>query len=358
METEVVTPETVTPTESTPESVAPEVDIFMSQGIDGPSEAELRGEDITPDDEPSDSETSNESTAKTDDAETPETEETSEEQPKEDDEQATEETTADSEPEAKRHPKGYVPIAAIHEARGEVRYLKEQLQTVQNQLHELKQGQPKEGPDLEEFEVLSDDEFDILAEDDPGQAAIYLRNLSAYEAKKRSDADAEHQQKVFAEAYESIMQDSMAAIEKIAPGIYDEDSQIQSEIMEFAESFGFTEDMYYLTNPSTKVILPGETEPVLLGEQAADILGLLVNAKSKMATPDTSALESRLREEITAELVKKFKSSSTDEYRSLSQAPKSDTETPSEHPFRGKVLSTEELTKLTPKQYEEYLAGN
>jgi len=322
-----------------------EVDIFLSQGIEGPSEAELRGEDINQE-------------AKTTESE-PEVkvEEEVKANESEEETETTEENTANSEPKVEKTPKGFVPLAAVHEARGEIRYLKEQVAQMQEQLKAASTPKSEVKDVGPEFEVLSDEDFEDLAEDNPAQAAIYLRQLSAYESQQRAKADEERRQAEFAQAYDNIIDTSVAEIEKIAPGIFDEDSTVQKELMEFADTLGFSEDLYYLTNPSTKIILPGETEPLLLGEQAATILGVLVNAKTKTKAPDTSKLEAKLREEITAEVMKKFKNSS-ESYRGLNQVPKAQGGTPEPASFADKVLTTEQLLKLSPAEYEAYLAGN
>lgn len=331
-------------------------DIMLSQGIEGPSDAELRGDDDSTEEttETKTEETSTESTETDTDTDTDtKTEET------EEDKSTTEEDTASSEPKVEKAPKGFVPLAAVHEARGEIKYLKEQIQTLQEQMRESRsKPADKDEPADDDFEVLSDEAFEDLAEDNPAQAAIYLRKLNAYEAKQRAKADEQRRTEEFSRVYDAIIDNSVAEIEKVAPGIFDENSTVQKELMEFAGEIGFSEDLYYLTNPSTKIILPGETEPLLLGEQAASILGILVNAKSKMKAPDTSELEKKLRAEITAEVMKKFKHTDPDAYRSINQVPKAESETPDAGSFKGKVLTTKQLEKLSPAEYEAYLAGD
>lgn len=352
-------------TSATENFVEAEIDVMLSQGIEGPSDAELRGEDI---DESTDEsidkvEDKNDETtdAKTEEIET---DDKSDDKSKDDDKdeevetKATEEKPANSEPKATETPKGFVPLAAVHEARGEIKYLKEQLATMQTQVSNLQAKPAEEAAVEDDFEVLTDDQFEDLADDNPAAAAIYLRKLSVYESKQREAADQVKMQDEFEREYDSILDMSIAEIEKAVPGIYDDNSTVKTELMDFADGLGFTEDLYYLTNPSTKIILPGESEPLLLGEQAASILAMLANAKQKTAPPDNSALEEKLRTEITAELMKKFKTQDTNEFRGLSQVPKTDSETPEPSSFAGKVLTTEQLSKLTDAEYEAYLAGD
>ena len=356
-----VTPETTvtTPDSAPPESVS-EIDSLMAaQGISSVSEAELRGEDIKPSDG---SESSEADPAENKETEVPKKEadtENADDPTKSEEAKVTEKKTANSEPETDKPPKGYVPLAAIHEARGEIRSLKEQLQSVQSQLSERAKQVTTTGQEkiADDFEVLSDEQFEELADDNPAQAVIYQRKLAAYEAQQRNAAEQAKQEAEFVRAYDSVIDLSVEAMEKVAPGIFDPDQPVQKELMEFADSIGFTEDLYYLTNPATKIILPGETEPLLLGEQAASILGMLVDVKAKTAPKDTTALETKLRTEITAELMKKFRTADPDTYRSLNQVPKSDLEIPADT-TKGKVLTTDQYAKLTPAEQERYLAGN
>lgn len=344
-----------------------EVDVMFSQGIEGPTDAELRGEETTETETEESKETKTKESTETETEETTKTKtneetETEEEKlktetTKKDEPKVTEEKTANSEPKTIETPKGFVPLAAVHEARGEIRYLKEQLQTVQDQVRTLQVEPTKETKVPNDFEVLTDEQFEDLADDNPAQAAIYLRKLGVYEADQRVQADKAKDLVAFEESYDAIIDNSVAEIEKVAPGIYDEDSGVQKELMEFAESFGFSEDLFYLTNPATKIILPGETEPLLLGEQSASILGMLVNAKTKMAPQDNSELETKLRAEITTELMKKFKTPVTETFRGLNEVSKSDNDIPEEG-LAGKVLTTAQLQKLSPAEEEAYLAGS
>lgn len=324
---------------------AVEIDVMASQGIEDISDADLRGEEVSED--------------KTDEvAKDEETTEVKEEETNEETE-VTEEVSANSEPETKETPKGYVPLEAVHQARGEIKYLKEQLHAVQNQVQSL-QSKPteKEAEVPDTFEVLTDDEFEFLAEDDPTQAAIYLRNLNVHESLQRDAEQSERQREEFNRDYEAIIGTSVEAIEKVVPGIYDEGSEAGQELMDYGESIGFTDEMYYLTDPTTKIILAGESEPLLLGEQAAEILGMLVTAKSKSVPQDSTELEAKLRTEITAELMQKFKTPDSEEFRGLNQVPKSDSETPEPSSYTGKVLTTDQLLMLTDKELDAYLAGD
>jgi len=155
-------------------------------------------------------------------------------------------------------------------------------------------------------------------------------------------------------------------MEEFVPGLFDEGSKASEELAAFANDLGFTDDMYYLTNPQTQIILPGETEPLLLGEQAASIIQTLATArtrindlkettvdKDKLREEITKEVEANLRKTIEGELLAKFKTGSDESaFRSLTSVPSS--ETPE---FAGKVLTEAELARLPETEQELYLAG-
>lgn len=349
---------TSTPTPAQGESVQSELSsLIAAQGISEIPDADLRGEDDVPamstDEPPADDDTSKVDSPPTDAP--PAVDDTKTEG------DPTDVPPASSEPQGKT-PKGFVPLAAIHEARGEIRALKEQIAalTAAKQPTPPATSEAPEVPTVPEFEVLSDAAFEELAEDNPAQAAVYLRKLALHQEAVRAAEAAKVSQESFKVAIDRIIDSSVEAMEKVAPGIFAEDGAVRSELMEFGNTLGFTEDLYYLTNPSTKIILPGESEPLLLGEQAASILGLLVNAKAKLAPPtDEAALRERITAEVTAELMKKFKTAGQtgSTYRGLNEVSRSGHDIPQES-LKDKVLTAEQLAKLSPEAYEAYLMGN
>lgn len=288
---------------------------------------------------------------------------------KEDEKKATESDTTDSsDPKAKEVPKGYVKLEALHEARGENRFLKERLATIEQQLAEKPKVDPVVEPVVEipEFKVLSEEELTTLAEDNPVEAVLYVTKLNEHnalvqEAKRVSDAA--EQEAADNDAFtRGVVNTTTDLMETALPGIFDADSTVQSEIVEFADSIGFADDMFYLTNPETQVILPGEDEPLLLGEQAASILTVLVNArtqiteaKGKETTVDEKAIEARIRKEVEADLLAKFKKSGGD-FKSLDQIDTTNKDTNLGFAADA-VLSDAEFAKLTPAEQETYLSG-
>lgn len=326
---------------STP--IVTDTNVLEQQGLQEVSEADLMGENPeSTENTPAHSESSDVEETQTVDEETEEKEE--------------EEVKAEPEEEVKaepeKPPKGYVPLAAVHEVRGENKYLKEQLAELKAQLAakpEVKvEAKPEPNP-FEDFQTLTDAEFQELAVESPAEALVYMKQLTAYQEHQRSVAD----EKVQAEANEAylaqVYQAANEEMERAVPGLLSEDSPVAKEFQEFAVDLGFTEDMFYLTNPATRIILPGESEPLLLGEQAAQIVKLLANAKSRAPK---QVDETKLRKEIEAEMLSKIKSGTA--FKSLADIPATSEARPE---FGDKVLTQAQFEKLSEKEQELYLAG-
>ena len=278
--------------------------------------------------------------------------------------------------DSQKPPKGYVPLEALHEVRETNKYLKERLKELESKAPEkpAPKSEPKKTSALpEDFTVLSDKAFAELADEDPKEALLYMKNLGVYQEEQRQ-AQLEEQQKLWRERddrenkakMQTIFDETSRKMEEFVPGLFDEGSKASEELAAFANDLGFTDDMYYLTNPQTQIILPGETEPLLLGEQAASIIQTLATArtrindlkettvdKDKLREEITKEVEANLRKTIEGELLAKFKTGSDESaFRSLTSVPSS--ETPE---FAGKVLTEAELARLPETEQELYLAG-
>lgn len=265
-------------------------------------------------------------------------------------------------------PKGFVPTKAIQEARQENSFLKGQLRSVQDQMDALQtqiltpKKEVEKAPD--DFKELSESEYATLVDDSPAEALLYMRNLNKYQqtqyAKERETFESDRMK----EQEAVIMADATGQMEKLAPGIFDKDSTVHDDLVEFADTLGFSEDLFYLTHPGTQVILPGEAEPLFLGDQAASILGVLLNAKTQLGEKKTTVdpvvdadklkeLEASIRATVEKELLEKFKTDKDATFRSLQQISKSkDT-----HDFGTDILSSAQFNKLTEADQEKYLSG-
>ena len=256
-------------------------------------------------------------------------------------------------------PKGFVPIAAIHEVRGENKYLKEQLAEIKAQLENRPVTpvvtETPEPSEFDDFSELSDAEFQELATDSPAEALLYMKQLNKYQEFKRKSAEETQQAAAAQEYLDTVFEKTNSEMEQIVPGIFDPESPAGTEFREFAVDLGFTDDMFYLTNPATQIILPGETEPLLLGEQAAQVIRLLANAKTKVSATqvvDVEKIKAETRAIVEAEFLAKIKTGQP--FRSLSDVPVSNENRPE---FKGKELSEAEFARLNAKEQELYLAG-
>ncbi|MCK9408273.1 MAG: hypothetical protein M0R68_03985 [Bacteroidetes bacterium] len=273
----------------------------------------------------------------------------------------TTETPPATEAKVETPPKGYVPTAAVHEAREEIRRLKERISAMEVKGADVKPVTPPAVPDnvptvRSDFKVLTKDEFIALSEESPRDALVYQSELMDFREAQRIAADKARQDEVAKVEVEELFEESAALMSAALPGIFDEGSTVQQELAQFADGIGFTKDLYYLTNPETQVILPGESKPLYLGRQAASIVAMLANLKNK-GLPNADAamratVEAELRPKIEQEVLSKIKTAGVTGYKALSEIPTSATTTP-----ESKILTEAEVAALDPKALEAYLSG-
>jgi len=371
--------QTETSTEKGTQTESNDASLALSQGLEEVSEAELMGTDDdtteetkektkeeTSTDDKSIEETSKE---KESSEETKETKETSTKTDTEKEKSTESDTTASSE-SSDKIPKGLVKIEALHESRDTNKFLKGRIHELEQQIKsgtvKVEDKETQKVIEVPEFEILSNADFKMLSEDSPAEAMQYMHALEAHNAlvtkadeatKQAATEQAEAESNV--ELTNQIISEATTLMEEAVPGIFDKESTVQAELVEFADSIGFSDDMFYLTNPETKIILPGSTEALLLGDQAASILKTLATAKSKISEAKTSVdektIEARIRKEVEAELVAKFKSDKEGTFKSLSEATKTKGET--NLGSTSDVLSDTEYNKLSEKEQEAYLSG-
>lgn len=308
-----------------------------------------------------------EEAAKGDESETkPESEKTSEgdgtasPQPSEESEkQATgEETPAEETPaeeptgqpgeDQEKPPKGYVPKQALDEERTRRKELSTKLQELEQQITALQQGSvpgqqqsqeasQQEDPEFKDFQVLSDQEFDKLINDDPVEAIKYQNKLMRYRDRQREQHVSKARQEVVQQREQALVQEAAQAMAEAAPGIFDENSTVKQDLSKFAQENGFgSEYLSYMTDPRTRIIPPGQSEPVVVGRGAAELVGMINNAYQKTASSDPETLRSQvrqeveqeLREKITQELTEKFKGQAAPQSPGLGDAPPAGSDTP------------------------------
>ncbi len=256
-------------------------------------------------------------------------------------------------------PKGYVPLEALHEARGENRYLKERLSALEQQMKQIPPAAQAAIEPVSDFKALSDEEYVTLAKEDPTEALLYMQKLAKHQQvefeRKMQGAEEERQ-------ITDVIKVATAKMEAVVPGLFNPDDRTaHDQLAGFAESVGFTEDLFFLTNPATQIVMPGDDTPVLLGEKAASILRVLVNAQSKLVssvqpnTPSRAQIEAELRSSIEAEILAKLKGTAAP-VRTLSQLPQ--TSNAGVQDFSTASLTPAQLAQLTPVQERAYLSGN
>lgn len=248
----------------------------------------------------------------------------------EDDQETDDEGDGQTGEEEAKPPKGYVPIQALHQERGQRQILSQQLQQLQQELSDLKagktgqEGQTDQQQADEGFKVLSEQEFNELVEEDPVEAIKYDRKLRAHQERQK-------QQEAAANAEKEAVERSVGMMVEAVPGLYDQDSDVNEQLTNFAieNGFGDVDGLALVTDPKAKVIPPNGGEPRLLGETAANLVLMLNNLfqqRGKANGPDQSKLEKeiedRLRGEITKEVLGKMKTDTgAGEHKSIGDVP-------------------------------------
>jgi hypothetical protein len=270
----------------------------------------------------------------------------------ESDETETDETETDevkTETEKEKPPKGFVPIQAVQEVRSENRYLKDQIKALEEKFDKFTTQQQDLKPPENIFKVLSKEEFLELTEENPREAMAYMLDLQEHKDKQYQQLQQQQMHEQELAKTNQLFSESADLIEQAAPGIFDEGSKIQEEISNYAESIGFSDDLFFLTNPETRVILPGEQKPVFLGKQAAKVFKVIVDLRNSAADK-----EAKIRRQVEKELLTKFKKSKTDNFTSLSDIPSNDDEKPKN---TQRLLTEKETSRLSAKELEIYLSG-
>jgi hypothetical protein len=271
------------------------------------SEAELMGEEGEPkDDQQKPSETK---------------EEPATSPPK--DEKKQDESKEDS-PTEDKPPKGFVPIQALHQERGQRQMLTIEVQQLKSELEALKSGKTEDqnaAPHDDDFNVLSDEEFDALLEEDPVEAIKYDRKFRAYEARQAEKAKSER-------AERQLIDQSVGMMEEAVPGLYDQDSDVNQRLTEFAIEKGFADmdGLALVTDPRTKIVPHNGGKPRALGQTAAHFVVMLHNLFKEASLPKDDAgrekaLMDRVKAEVTQELLGKIKQPTGAEHKSIADMP-------------------------------------
>ncbi len=332
-------------------------DHFASMGLVAVSEADL-GKEAEPE-EPSEIEDTDDSEPLEDEDKAEETEAPEEETT----EEPEEEETAEEEPEADtaKPPKGYVPLQALHEARTAISRLQAEKTELKAKLYEATKPQKIE-PSLvtetevskfKDFKVLSKAEAAALMEDNATAGLEYVEKLSEYmdfssRLAKQQVLDAAVKSKEAQEEAElaRVVDDVCAECERLIPGIFADDRVVANDWAEFAESKGFSEELFPLLSPTT-LVSPVGKEPFRIGKNVVGLLKMIMELRK---APSKDDLKKQIRTELTTELKAELGDKAVADIKSKkAKAPAK----PQMHDIPDAAKSTPKLVVLSDKAYEK-----
>lgn len=356
---------------------------------DEPTEAELRGETPESEAEAEEKEPEKpaepEEKAKADEKEksekpADEKEKTAEEKAEEEKVKA-EEAKEKAETEKKEKPQKQVPHAALHqerELRKELQQKNEdllrELGQLRESIEEFKSSQEKKEkkPD---FQLLSDEEFEELLEEDPTEAIKYQRKLWQWNEEQRQEQDAERQRQErdrrIADKEDALVQASVSRLKGSLPELFEAESTLAVDLTEFVERHGFDNKDYLnaMTDPATRIILPDPKDrskavTVPLGEGAVALTEMIHKLWRREKDNNPDKLRETIRAELEAEykgkleelqkkIASKFKKDPSSAFADLGEVP-----TSSDENIGGDGLLTEEsYWKMTAAERERALGG-
>lgn len=355
-------------------------DHFASMGLVAVSEEEL-GKEAEPE-EPSEIEDTDDSEPSEDEDKAEETEVPEEETTEEPEEEkaAEEETTeepeeekaAEEEPDgdSTKPPKGYVPLQALHEARTRVTGLQAEVTQLKAKLYEATKPQKVEPPlvtetevsKFKDFKVLSKDEAAALMEDNATAGLEYVEKLSEYmdyssRLAKQQVLDASAKAKEAQEEAEAakIRESVYTEFERLIPNIMAEDRTVSNDWADFAESKGFSEDLFPLLSPDT-IISPAGKEPFKVGKNAVGLLKMIMELRK---VPSKDDLKKQIRTELTTELKAELGNKAVADIKSKKAAKPQMQDIPDAAKGTPKsvVLSDKAYEKLSEQDKQRYLMG-
>ena len=248
--------------------------------------------------------------------------------------------------------------------RAEKRALAQQLETAQRTINELQSAltipaAPASDPmaKFKDFKELSDDEYADLVHSDYAEAQLYVKTLADYREAKRSSEDQGRQRTSAIEAMNrniaTIVEASREEIAREVPGIYDDQpdgspNEINVKLIEFAKSKGMDAQLLIaLTDPASVLTERDAKAGKYLGRGAASTIRFLKNTYEA-----EQQIETRLREEITKEVMEKFKINAG-VHVSLGDHPAATT-TPEDV---GQMVTEDQLRAMSEAERQKYLGG-
>ena len=199
-----------------------------------------------------------------------------------------------------------------------------------------------------DFKVLSKAEFEELKGESAVDALQYMHDLNAHKDALVEEAKVNEQ----VTATNNLIANSLEAISLAIPGVY-EDQAVGQKLTDYAIEQGFDNDsLSILSNPATRVLLPGTNTPVPLGKTAVDFVKF---CNGQMNGSDNTQLRAEIEKEVTArvtkDLLSKFKNNPTGV--GLDEVPTANSGSPSTFVAKGEA----ELRKMSEQERDDYYQG-
>jgi hypothetical protein len=339
-------------------------------GLVAVSEADL-GKEAEPE-EPSEIEDTDDSEPLEDEDKAEETEAPEEETTEEPEEENAAEEAAEEEPEgdSTKPPKGYVPLQALHEARTRASGLQAEVTQLKAKLYEATKPKKVEPPlvtetevsKFKDFKVLSKAEAAALMEDNATAGLEYVEKLSEYmdyssRLAKQQVLDASEKAKEAQEEAEAakVRESVYTEFERLIPNIMAEDRTVSNDWADFAESKGFSEDLFPLLSPDT-IISPAGKEPFRVGKNAVGLLKMIMELRK---APSKDDLKKQIRTELTKELKAELGNKAVADIKSKKAVKPQMQDIPDAAKSTPKlvVLSDKAYEKLSEQDKQRYLMG-
>lgn len=286
--------------------------------------------------------------------------------PAADDDKPAEDGKTDGKP-----PKGYVPTQALQEERRfrqdgdkKIADLQAELSKTKELLAGRKEGDPPIDLDnpFRDFKVLSAEEEAEL-KNSPVDYVDYMDKKGKFEKYQEEENTRIESNKQEASR---IIGASMNTIESEIPGFYTK-PELREQAATFAADNGLPlESLLIVSNPGVQLYDPEVEGTVILGDVAADVMTFINRTQGKIAELEkrapadeatlTKDIETRLRKELTEEFAGHFKNATSEsEFRSLAEVTEADSSKPDGKKPGFRVLSEDELGKLSAEQREAYM---
>lgn len=257
--------------------------------------------------------------------------------------------------EAQKPPRGFVPIQAIHEARGQIKAERAKVAALEQRFQAISQGTAN--PD---FKVLSREDAVALSEEDPAEYAAYQYDLAQHQTGQQSLSQQGQIREALSNAHDGMINASWAAVRQTVPGLFAADGNRdpvaeQALVYHASEHLGIdAETLNIITNPATQILGPGG-EIIPLGLGAASVIQMLhQNSKGSDTAALRQQIEAELRPKIVQELTKKMRSpgATGNVFQSISSA------TGRKDTFSGGGDSEDDWFGMSGEEEDRLLRGN